>query len=111
MYTSKKDIEDISTLMQDIREGKFSRNKNYYTLAKADEFNRFKRAKLLISLIEDLNRTAKITGNKIEVSKQKDLIEIMLFNPVLKYNRKVIVTSEELDLLMSQTDVICVDSL
>ncbi|MCG8336782.1 MAG: hypothetical protein MJE63_19930 [Proteobacteria bacterium] len=110
MYSSKEDIEDISALMKDIQEGKISRNKNYFTLAKNKEFNRFKRAKLLISLLEDLNRTAKITGNKIEVARNEGLVEIKLFNPTLKYNRKVLVTEAELELLTSQTDVICVDS-
>ncbi len=96
--------------MTDIREGKISRNKNYFTLAKNKEFNRFKRAKLLVSLLEDLNRTAKITGNKIETTNKDGLIEIMLFNPTLKYNRKVVVTDAELELLKSHTDVICVES-
>ncbi len=110
MYNSKNDIEDISILMQDIREGKISRNKNYYTLAKNKEFNLFKRAKLLLSLIEDLNRTAKIRGNTIEISRKDEQVEIKLFNPTLKYNRKVVVSSAELELITSQTDVICVDS-
>ncbi|MCP4753471.1 MAG: hypothetical protein GY866_21485 [Proteobacteria bacterium] len=97
--------------MHDIQEGKISRNKNYYTLAKAKEFSRFKRAKLLISLIEDLKRTSAINGNKIEVEKNEGLIEIKLFNPILKYNRKVIVTEAELNLLMSQTEAISFESV
>ena len=63
----------------------------------------------MISLVEDLNRTAKITGNKIETNVTDGLVEIMLFNPTLKYNRKVVVTEAELELLKSQTDVICED--
>ena len=110
MYTSKEDIEDIRALMQDITEGKISRNKNYFTLSKTHEFNLFKRAKLLMSLIEDLGRTAKITGNKIEVDRQGTTIEIKLFNPILKYNRTVSITEAELELIKSQTDVIKADT-
>ena len=76
LYTSKDDIENIGKLMQDIREEKISRNKNYFTLSKIKEHNLFKRAKLLISLVDDLNRTMKITGNKIDMSRQSNLIEI-----------------------------------
>ncbi len=106
MYNSKIDIEEIGDLMHNIRIGKISRNKNFYTLAEAKEFNRFKRAKLLISLLEDLNNTSTINGNRIEVNKNEDLIEISLFNPILKYNRRVVVTDAELGLLRSQTDAI-----
>jgi len=105
LYTSKEDIDEISSLMRDIKDGKISRNKNYYTLAKSKEFNRYKRAKLLISLTEDLGRTAEITGNKIKIRKENGTVEISLFNPIMKYNRKVVVTEAELRLLLDWTDV------
>lgn len=92
--------------MQDIQEGKISRNKNYYTLAKSKEYNRFKRAKLLISLIEDLEKTARVDGNSIEVDNKNDIVEVSLFNPILKYTRKVILTRPELDLISTQTNTI-----
>jgi len=102
LYTAREDIEQISNLMHDLQEGRISRNKNYYTLAKSKEFNRFKRAKLLISLIEDLDKTAKVVGNLIKVDKVNDCIEVSLYNPNLKYNRRVVLTEAELNLIRSQ---------
>lgn len=106
LYTSKEDIEKISTLMQEIKEGKISRNKNYFTLAKAKEFNRFKRAKLLISLLEDLEKTADIEQHKIAVESRREGLEISLYNPILKYSRKVFVTTAEMELVRSNTGVL-----
>lgn len=103
LYSSKEDIERISCLIQDIKERKISRNKNYLTLANAEDYNRFKRAKLMISLLEDLKKTSQINGNRIEIKKKGTLVEISLFNPVLKYNRKVVVTDAELKLIKSGT--------
>jgi len=106
LYTSKEDIEKISTLMQDIQEGKISRNKNYYTLAKSKEYSRFKRAKLLISLLEDLEKTADINEHKIAIEAKRDAFQVSLYNPTLKYTRKVILTPAELELVKSKTGVL-----
>lgn len=107
MYDSMNDIEEISLLMGDIQEGKVSRNKNFYTLAKAKEYNRFKRAKLLLSLLEDLEQTDQIEGSriKVEAQTQAQCMAISLYNPNLKYNRTVLVSKEELELLNSRTSI------
>lgn len=89
--------------MDDIRSGRISRNKNYYTLTEVKAFQRFRRAKLLMSLIDDLNRTAIVNGNTIEVENGDPLVEIKLFNPILKYRRRVKITKAELELIRSQT--------
>ena len=105
MYNSEKDIRMILELIVDIQEGKISRNKNYYTLAKSKEYNRFKRAKLILSLKEDLEKTKNIDGCKIEISSKNGTMEVNLYNPLLKYSRRVSLSKAELDLLKSQTDV------
>ncbi len=106
MYNSEKDIQMILDLIVDIQEGKISRNKNYYTLAKSKEYNRFKRAKLILSLKEDLENTVRVGGGKIEVNSNDDTIEVNLYNPSLKYNRRVSLSKAELALLKSQTDAL-----
>ncbi|NQU64508.1 MAG: hypothetical protein HQ517_09530 [SAR324 cluster bacterium] len=83
-----------------------SRNKNYYTLAEVKAYHRFKRAKLLISVIDDLNYTATVLGNKIEIEKGIDMFEIRLFNPIMSYNRKVMITEAELNIIKSETNTI-----
>ncbi|MCP4298261.1 MAG: hypothetical protein GY786_21965 [Proteobacteria bacterium] len=105
MYTSKEDIEKISVLMRDIQEGKISRNKNYYTLAKSKEYSRFKRAKLLISLLEDLEKTRGVDCHEISIDSREGNPEVFLYNPILKYTRKVILSDAELTLIQSQTQV------
>ena len=90
--------------MIDIQEGKISRNKNYYTLAKSKEYNRFKRAKLILSLKEDLDKAADIDGGKVDLNDSEKGIEVSLYNPSLKYNRKIILSSAELELLKTQTN-------
>jgi hypothetical protein len=104
LYSSKEDIQKILDLMIDIQEGKISRNKNYYTLAKSKEYNRFKRAKLILSLKEDLDKAADIDGGKVDLNDSEKGIEVSLYNPSLKYNRKVILSSAELELLKTQTN-------
>ena len=106
MYHSTEDIQEILELIVDIQEGKISRNKNYYTLAKSKEYNRFKRAKLILSLKEDLERTKEVSGGKIEISSNEGNMEVSLYNPLLKYNRRVSLSKAELDLLKSQTDAL-----
>ncbi len=106
MYSSQLDIQEISSLIHDIRSGRMSRNKNYFTLAEVKAYHQFKRAKLLISIIDDLNYTASVRGNKIEVEKGIDRIEIRLFNPIMRYNRKVMITEAELNIIQSETDTI-----
>jgi hypothetical protein len=103
LYSSDLDIQKIDTMINDIRTGRISRNKNYFTLMEVKAYHRFKRAKLLISLIDDLNHTATIRGNTIEVKRAKTLVEIQLFNPILKYRRKITITEAELNLISSQT--------
>ncbi len=101
--SSELDVQEISNLIDDILAGRISRNKNYFTLTEVREFHRFKRAKLLMSIIDDLNHTATVSGNKIEVRKGDVLVEIRLFNPILKYRRKVTITEAELNLIKSRT--------
>ena len=103
MTSSEIDIKEISSLIDDIEAGRMSRNKNYFTLIEFKAFRRFKRAKLLMSVIDDLNRTAAVTGNKIEYKMGERLVEIKLFNPILKYRRKVTITEAELNLIKSKT--------
>ncbi|MBT4089312.1 MAG: hypothetical protein HOE30_12560 [Deltaproteobacteria bacterium] len=106
MYSSQLDIQEINSLIHDIQSGRVSRNKNYFTLTEVKAYHRFKRAKLLISIIDDLNFTASVLGNKIEVEKGNEMIEIRLFNPILRYRRRVIITEAELNLIRSQTNLI-----
>ena len=106
MYNSEEDIRMILDLIVDIQEGKISRNKNYYTLAKSKEYKRFKRAKLILSLKEDLEKTKSVGVGKIEVNQDNGNVVVKLDNPLLKYNRKVSLSQAELDLLKSQTDAL-----
>jgi len=105
LYETSGDILKLSLLMGDILEGKISRNKNFYTLAKAKDYYRFKRAKLLLSLVEDLNRTIEVPGNEIGTHHQSDHVEVFLYNPSLKYNRRVILSEPELELVAKQTRI------
>ena len=105
MYENKGDIAKLEVLMLDIREGRVSRNKNYYTLARAKEYHRFKRAKLLLSLVEDLERTVLVPGNQISTSHEEGCVEVFLHDPALKYNRRVILSEEELDLIRQETKI------
>ncbi len=106
MYSSQSDIQKINSLIHDIQAGRVSRNKNYFTLAEAKAYHQFKRAKLLISIINDLNFTASVAGNTIELEKEDKMIEIRLFNPILRYRRRVMITEAELSLIKSQTNSI-----
>lgn len=108
LYHSKIDIKQISGLIEDIQAGRISRNKNYFTLAKAEEFSRFKRAKLLISLLEDIEKTALVQGNKIATNKGSDYMELSLYNPELRYNRRVLLSEAELELVKSRTNLIII---
>lgn len=106
MYSTQLDIQEIGSLIHDIQAGRISRNKNYFTLIEIKAYHRFKRAKLLISVINDLNKTAAVQGNKIRVARENELIEIRLFNPILRYNRRVTITEAELNLIKAQTNSI-----
>jgi len=106
LYQSKGDIKEIQHLILEIRSGRVSRNKNFFTLSKAREFSRFKRAKLLISLVEDIERTLLVEGNQIRVNEESDHMSLSLFNPLLRYNRKVYLSKPELKLLSSLTEVL-----
>jgi hypothetical protein len=102
VFHSPADITEIGNMIRDIQSGKISRNKNYYTLARIDAHQRFKRAKLLISLVDDINKTAAVVGNEIILEQLPDRVEISLSNPQLKYNRKATVTLPEFDLIRPQ---------
>lgn len=105
MYTSKEDIQKISSLIHDIRDGKISRNKNYFTLAKSKEYSCFKRAKLLLSLMEDLEKTAEAGGDsKVKVNGER-IVEVSLYNPNLKYNRTVMLSEAELKLVKKKVNI------
>ncbi|MDT8446465.1 MAG: hypothetical protein RRB13_06160 [bacterium] len=104
MQTSTE-IEQLGLLMGDIAEGRVSRNKNFYTLARAKEYNRFKRAKLLLSLVEDLERTCEVPGNRIGADIIEDSVEVFLYNPSLCYNRRVMLSRAELDLIRRKTKI------
>ncbi len=97
------EIQEIHNLILGIRSGKLSRNKNFYTLAKSREYNRFKRAKLLISLLDDLDQTALVAGSDIHIESIEDGFFVFLYNPLLRYNRRVCVSQRELKLLSSLT--------
>lgn len=101
MYSSKKDIDKIGSLMKHIQEGKISRNKNFFQLRKLGEYKRFRRAKLFLSLLDDLRIISSIKGNTIEVIEESENVQINLFNPTLRYHRKMMLSSAELRLLQS----------
>lgn len=102
MYTSKEDIQKISSLIHDIRDGKISRNKNYYTLAKSKEYSCFKRAKLLLSLMEDLEKMFEAGGDSKVKENGESSVELSLYNPILKYNRTVVLSKAELKLVIKK---------
>ncbi|MDX2471605.1 MAG: hypothetical protein QNL04_13625, partial [SAR324 cluster bacterium] len=88
MFESQKDIKELQSLMTGIASGEISRNKNFDSLKKKREYSCFKRAKLLISVLEDLKVTQETQGCKIEVLRDKEHFLLALYNPKLKYNRK-----------------------
>ncbi len=104
MYKSKIDIEKIGSLMRHIQDGKVSRNKHFFQLRNIGEYKRFRRAKLFLSLLNDLHNTSKVTGNTIEIIEESDEVQIKLFNPDLRYKRKIRLSNAELRLLKSKTD-------
>ena len=105
MASSEIEIHAISSLIDEIRSGRISRNKNFFTFNEAQKFKQYKRAKLLMSVIEDLKQTANVTGNEIVVKKEESRVEIRLFNPILKYRRLVFISEAELDIIKSQTNL------
>lgn len=106
MYTNPTDIKELGLLMGDIAEGKVSRNKNFYTLARAKEYNRFRRAKLLLSLVEDLERTLEVPGNEVGAENSgHGAVEVFLYNPSLRYNRRVTLSIAELELVRQKTNI------
>ena len=90
--------------MTHIQDGKISRNKNFFLLEKISEYKRFRRAKLFLSLLDDLHITAVTKGNAIEIIEKRGQAQIHLFNPILRYRRKIKVSSAELNLLKTKTD-------
>ena len=101
MYNSKKDIDKIDSLMKHIQDGKVSRNKHFFQLLKLGEYRRFRRAKLFLSLLDDLRVTSSVRGNTIEIIEESENVQINLFNPSLRYHRKITLSSAELRLLRS----------
>lgn len=106
-FSTKKDIEEIITYMEGVHTGRISRNKNYYTLLESNNNQKlFRRAKLFVSLIRDIEETSHVMGNKIWVDKVEDEIEVNLYNPTLRYRRRVLMTEEELSAIQSQTKML-----
>ena len=100
MYTAEKDIEKIRDLMHSVQKGTVSRNKNFYILKeKKKENSLFRRAKLFLSLLNDLDSTMVIENHRIWITPQQENYEINLFNPSLRYHRKVQMSKEELNIL------------
>ena len=106
MYSNEEDVNQILNLMKGLQEGSISRNKNFYTFAEIGEFNRFKRAKLFLSLIEDINSTEQIKDSRVWVNDKEELLEVNLYNPVLKYRRRVLMTEKELSMLSTQSSIL-----
>lgn len=103
MFETHKDIEEVQDLMTGIASGQISRNKNFDTLTKKREYSRFKRAKLLISILDDLEISQETQGSKIEVSQVKEQFFLSMYNPKLRYNRKVPLSRAEITLLSQKT--------
>lgn len=95
--------EELKELMVNIESGKTSRNKNYFRFLETEALQRFKRAKLLLSIINDIDRASKIDGNQIDLRPGEHNIEIRLFNPMLSYKRKTFVSKEEFELIKNQS--------
>ena len=109
MYCSPSDIQAIRSLMSDIKAGRISRNKNFFTLAKEEEFQRFKRAKLLLSLLSDLESTSLVQGNSMGIETKPNQVEVFLHNPMLKYRRRVALSAAELRLIQDQSHLLAQD--
>jgi len=105
LYKAKKDIDKIGTMMKHIQEGKLSRNKHFFSLKRITEYRCFRRAKLFLSVLEDLRTTSSVEGNSIEIIEKQDQVQLNLFNPNLRYSRKIHLTNAELKLLTSNTDI------
>ena len=105
LFTTKGDIEELQVLMTGIAKGEISRNKNFYSLTRLREFNRFKRAKLFISLVEDIKKAKEYQGSKVEVTELQGNYFLQLYNPLLKYNRKMPLSKEELSLISRETKI------
>lgn len=91
--------------MKHIQEGKVSRNRHFLKLRKLSEYKKFRRAKLFLSLLDDLRSTAAVKGNSIEIIEECDLVQVRLFNPILRYSRKIMLTNAELTWLKAETDL------
>ena len=91
--------------MTGIATGEISRNKNFYSLSRLKEFNRFKRAKLFISLVEDIKIANESQGSRVEVTQLQGNYFLQLYNPSLRYNRKVPLSKEELSLISTETKI------
>ena len=103
MFENQKDIKEIQSLMAGITSGTVSRNKNFDSLTKKREYSRFKRAKLLISVLDDLEKSQETQGSTIEVVKDQKHFFLKLYNPKLKYNRQVPLSQAEITLLSQKT--------
>ena len=105
VYWDKGDLVVLGLLMLDITEGRASRNKNFYSLTNKRERRRFKRAKLLLSLSNDLIEASQIPGNQIGTHCTGDIVEVFLHVPTLKYRRQVWISKGELDLIRQKTKI------
>jgi len=105
MYEKKGDISILNRLMLDISQRRVSRNRNFYTLAQPTEHRRFKRAKLLLSIVEDIKRTVTIPGYKVQTQQVHGAVELSLHDPSLHYHRQVLLSPGELGLIAKQSNV------
>jgi len=105
MYEKQGDIAVLNSLMLDISERKVSRNRNYFTFAQPQEHRRFRRAKLLLSLVEDIKRTILSPGHQVQTHMVKGCVELSLHDPSLHYRRHVLLSQGELGLISQQSNV------
>jgi len=90
--------------MESYQKGLVSRNKFFFRFeTNRKENNFYRRAKLFLSLIDDLKTTISIQNHKIRVEKGKHHYEITLYNPQLRYHRKVCLSEAELAFFIDRT--------
>ncbi|MGK0289092.1 MAG: hypothetical protein ACI86H_000517 [bacterium] len=95
------EVKEIFSLMKEIENGSFSRNKNFFQLKDHNHYQKFKRAKLLLSLKEDIKKTNS-KGN-IEVKRTTQGVQLHLYDPTISYQRTFLMNNDELLMLSQQT--------
>lgn len=106
MYGAPEDVRKIKEMIENVQGGKISRNRNYYTLEEVGQYNRFKRAKLFLSLMDDIEVASQQEASRIWVDEMDGVFAIHLYNPVLKYKRTVVTTSAELQMLSMRSSAL-----